>query len=162
MNLNLVGISSNISRAYEIAIFGGHSVGVIPSDDGNVTDADCKLISNFYGLETDILNPEIIVEFQYSIESLMSVLLGKKFETLSEITKRVKETAKLQVSDKLDKASMSLLKTATERLLLGISDVLQIISVSKTIANLANSSTIRIEHLAEAIQYKSIKPLKKP
>ncbi len=57
---------------------------------------------------------------------------------------------------KLDQAGINLLKKSMEKLQLSARAYDRILKVSRTIADLAGSDSIRIEHLAEAIRYRTL------
>lgn len=81
----------------------------------------------------------------------------ERFKNLDDVfnnammsSKMVKETCQI------NEAGKTLLKTAMERLGLSARAYDRILRVSRTIADLAGSKSIAIEHLAEAIQYRSL------
>lgn len=101
-----------------------------------------------------------------------------KSETSADIVERVKNARKLQENRfeeneevfanaqmssrqvreicSLNKAGTTLLKTAMQKLQLSARAYDRILKVARTIADLASSEEIKIEHLAEAIQYRSL------
>ena len=62
----------------------------------------------------------------------------------------------IQTHCKIDKPGSILLKSAMKKLNLSARAYDRILKVSRTIADLACSDSIQIEHLAEAIQYRSL------
>ena len=85
----------------------------------------------------------------------------KRFEAINQRAEKVYTNAMMPAPMvkkvcKIDQAGKALLKTAMERLGLSSRAYDRILKVSRTIADLAESDDIRIEHLAEAIQYRSL------
>ncbi|UCG91407.1 MAG: ATP-binding protein [candidate division WOR-3 bacterium] len=56
----------------------------------------------------------------------------------------------------LDDASQSLLKAAIEKFGLSARAYDKVLKVARTIADLENAENIKVEHVAEAIQYRSL------
>lgn len=158
--INVLGCYENVSRAYEIAQVGGHSISLAYYKSGSdserdVNPKDCETVANAYGFQSvsdgDLIVEVVRVQFDY----LMS---QRKFETLEEINERIQAAkARPEVTrvEKLD-VCMSLLRTAYERLNLCTNDMQVIFKVAATIARMALCESIHIEHIAEAIQYRAI------
>ena len=97
-----------------------------------------------------------------------SVAIRKRVTTAREIqskryteSKNVHYNAQMSVKQirtycKLSEESLTLLKTAMEKLNLSARAYDQILKVSRTIADLANENDISPDHIAEAIQYRSL------
>lgn len=66
------------------------------------------------------------------------------------------QSNKIRTICEIDNASRNLLKAAMEKLQLSARAYDRILKVSRTIADLADSEEIKVEHLAEAIQYRSL------
>jgi magnesium chelatase family protein len=82
---------------------------------------------------------------------------AKRFESLEAIHYNAQMGSK-HIRDfcDLEETSLQLLKTAMERLNLSARAFDRILKVSRTIADLDNAETIKSNHVAEAIQYRSL------
>lgn len=82
---------------------------------------------------------------------------AQRFTDIEGVHCNAQMSAKLlQKICKIDDVGQQLLKTAMERLGLSARAYDRILKVSRTIADLAGSDSIQTEHLAEAIQYRSL------
>lgn len=80
-----------------------------------------------------------------------------RFKDNQQVHNNAQMTSKmLQTYCDIDDAGRALLKNAMERLSLSARAYDRILKVSRTIADLEESASIRTEHLAEAIQYRSL------
>ncbi len=74
---------------------------------------------------------------------------GKSIHTNSEM-----KNAEIREFCKLDEASMNLLKAAVTQMRLSARAYNRILKLSRTIADLSQCEQIKMEHLAEALQYR--------
>ncbi len=105
--------------------------------------------------------PGEILKTDISITSESSQSIQKRVEKAyrRQIERSNKANSKLKVSEldvlcKLEKTHIELLQEAIEKLGLSTRAIHRILRVTRTIADLANSDNISIEHLIEAISYR--------
>lgn len=162
--VNILGAyDGNVSRAYEIAAVGGHSITLCyyregiderSSDERSVNPNDCKLIADTFGF-TPVVDGEILLEVvRTQWDYLMSARKGESLETIHERIAVAKQFPRPTALG--SEACLSLFRTAYERLNLCATDVQTVFKVAATIAQMAFSEVIRVEHIAEAIQYRSV------
>ena len=107
----------------------------------------------------EVLSKEVVVESSETIRKRVfrcREVQQKRFENTSIYCNAQMTTKMLQKHCVLNAECKSILKTAMEKLGLSARAYDRIIKVSRTIADLSESEEIQAEHLAEAIQYRSL------
>jgi hypothetical protein len=164
--IDFIGLHTNISRMAEICKVGGHTITFFYAEEPNdpsrsVKPRDIEQIIDELeladwvdeGEDGDILCEIVRPEFS-SIEFAMR----RVFESPEDIEARINKASDFDEPgfDTINTAGMSLLKTAYERLGLGVYEIDIIRDMAQTIARMHYSKEIRTEYVAEAIQYRSI------
>ena len=149
---NLVGLWCNLFRAIEIAKTGGYSISVHFDQEYKNGFDDYLSIKNFCEgwFDNFVSDGDMKIE----IVKPQSYERKGKWETLECISNRIEKTLQFQTPElKLCDSSEILLKTATQRLDLSLSQVEKIKQIAITIAQMDFSKTIQAQHIAESIQY---------
>ncbi len=162
MKQNVILLAVNISRAYEIAMAGEHSLSIVCdkslSDSPDTLESNCKFLRDYYKA-MGTLDADIVVEMhEIPVSDILHSFTGKG-ETLGDILERVQEAKgdKRPVEIVLSGSVGALLNSTIEKLSLSVRQVNSVLAVSKTIAKLSNSIKVLPEHIAEAIMYQSFK-----
>ncbi|WP_026981469.1 YifB family Mg chelatase-like AAA ATPase [Flavobacterium suncheonense] len=105
---------------------------------------------------SDVRNGESSVEIRKRVIAARDIQ-SKRFEKLESIHYNAQMTTKhIREHCKLDDTSLQLLKSAMERLNLSARAYDRILKVSRTIADLEGSESVKSDHISEAIQYRSL------
>ena len=139
--------NENIKRALEVARLGGHSVTLVgPEGCGKRTLMSIFQVTRGLDMVIEVVRP-----------SANELLSPRKGETMEAVQNRLDKA--LKESDlRLPESGIQLLKNTYDKLEMSPAELFKCIDIARTIANLEQSKQIRIEHLAEAIHYKSWKP----
>lgn len=163
MNYNPIAFAGNLSRAYEISKCGNHPIKVITTpnaDDLTLSARDLKLLTDFFDIQCSDDYDMIIEVCRPDGNSMLQALAIGRYETKADIENRIsvfQKSAFSEFNDSITGASQSLLKTAIDRLGLEFTAILKILNVAKTIAQMSACNSYKPEHIAEAIQYMSVK-----
>lgn len=149
---NIVSLWCNLFRAIEIAKTGGYSISIHFDQDYKNGFDDYKSIKSFCkGWFDDFVSDG---DMKIKIVKPQSYDRKGKLETLEDISTRVEKYLQFQEPEiKLHTSSEYLLKTATQKLDLSLLQVEKIKQIAVTIAQMDFSKTVKLQHIAESIQY---------
>lgn len=161
VNINIFAGNENIMRVYEICKCGGFKMKLVNAEAGEDFELDAHqltLLKGFLGaaITEDYFESQILQEVVRP--SFDQVVNRRKQETLADIELRV-DNYLLNAQDidsQLCDSSLTLLKNAYVRLALQPYEIEIILSLAEVIASMDGAKKIRVEHVAEAIQYRSI------
>lgn len=165
--VSFIGLYSNVARAYEICAVGGHTMCFAYYSDPNdyersVNPEDIRLTHEFFGAGGNIVaggdKGDLIIDFvRPDVDTLLSCM-SRKHETLEEINARIDEAQRRTAPDlsTMSPACFQLFKHAYDRLGMGVYETEIVFNVAQTIARMAGTNAIKVEHIAEAIQYRAI------
>jgi hypothetical protein len=163
---NPLGGQHNVLRVYEVCKNGGFNLKLIPSQDSDSAPTDTQM-NAYKSLLKDVAINGTIDEITKQAHVIVEVvkpdfkdLVHGRQEGLEAIEERIAAFKKSNLLEKVDEtipdAAQSLLKTAYERLAFQPYEVEIILKVSKVIAAMDDKKVIGVEHVAEAIQYRSL------
>ena len=128
--------------------------------DDNKCHCSESAISNYMGKLSGPLLDRIDLHIEVKPVEYEKISSDEKGETSKEIKKRVNRARKIQLERyknlNIDDSSKELLRKAFERLGLSGRAYGRILKVARTIADLSGEEQIQKNHIAEAIQYRSL------
>lgn len=147
--MNIIGSFLNMARAYEIAKLGHFSIQVVFNKSYLNGFDDYESIKAFYNRATFVERGDIVVEIVPPDPAHNNV----EYEKISDIHSRVQKAFGNEKPEVFEGVCRNLLKTATEKLGFSIERRQTVRELAKVIAQLDGSKIVKLEHLAEAIQY---------
>ena len=137
----------NVARVAEIAIISNTSITIIYDGEYVSALSDYELIKAYY--------PECkFTTFGLRCEMVKPTPTSRKGESINDIRLRIDKAKEFNCPNYTENdVNNSLLKTATERLNLSLSDIDRIKRISCFIAQLDHSNTVQAQHVAESIHY---------
>ena len=156
----MLGGLENILRAYEICKAGGFKMRLYPTKDIDKNIISDKQLNEY----NKLLQPVTTFDFNdaYLLVEVVrpqfnSIFTARETESIEYINKRVvKALENPQPNiDINDESSLKLMWVAYDHLGLQPYEVEIIILIAQVIARLEGSTTIKVNHVAEAIQYRS-------
>lgn len=160
---NPIAFAENLSRAYEIAKCGGHTLRIFTDknkDNECLTEADLVVIHEYFSIESAPYADILIEVPRPDAKRMLSAFTSNKHETKSDVDARIQDfqLADFPEFDRTLGKAETLLHTAIEKLSLDLSEISKVLAVAETIAKMDRSNKYRVEHIAEAIQYQSLPP----
>lgn len=147
--MSIIGNFLNMARAYEIAKLGSFSIQVVFDKSYLNGFDDYELIKKYYHQATFAERGDIVVEIVPPDQNHDDV----EYEKINDIHKRVQKAFNNEKPEAFESVCRNLLRTATEKLNFSIEKRENVREIAKTIAQLHGSNIVKVEHLAEAIQY---------
>jgi len=150
---DLLAGQENFKRAIEIALAGSHSLSVY---ENNIYDANtlAEFVCEKTGLHLNAngLMADIVIELSPVHFDQLMLPSGESYEAIIARARQGQE--RKGVDTDTNKSAEALLKHGFDRGMLKVTDINIIISVAGTIAKLDNSTIVRADHIAEAMQYR--------
>jgi predicted ATPase with chaperone activity len=151
--------NANFNRVLEIAMVQNHSVLVLPYIDNDYNNiVEVNEVQNRFKDYIDFTPSLQSIKIEYNKIEASNILYTGLRESFKDILERVNKAKKIidNVSFKLNETCNQLLKSAIERLDFNTIDTKYVIDVARSISALDNETTIKVQHIAEAIQYNCI------